>query len=95
METQVHVFEAAGVGIAPYTFVTVLSLPPTSLAEANTGAYNDAMGEVTGAAKHSGFPSASANSVELRWYTTAFSGMPKESTLWSDLIAYCAREMQD
>lgn len=39
----VHPWADAGVGQAPFTVVDVISLPSTSLAEANTTAYNNAM----------------------------------------------------
>jgi hypothetical protein len=46
MNTKLHPFEQAGMGIGPFTFVGVWSLPSPALAEANSEAYNNALREM-------------------------------------------------
>ena len=41
--TDIHVFEAAGLGMAPFKFLYVWTMPSVSLLEANPEAYNNAM----------------------------------------------------
>lgn len=44
-ETKAHPFELSGMGTGPYRFVGIVSLPSSSLAEANPDAYNGALRE--------------------------------------------------